>query len=426
MTTLPQTGRSNRGWILDAALFAKPKQRGDAYTMVTMRNLLLILALLASLLSTSEAKSWCAHPLTVHEWGVQIFDAGGAVQGRGSAVASLPPFFFSRPNPQASAAARVSDLPPDGGQRDLPILHFTAPKTDDRVPLGLGIGFAAGAATRWYPQVDTFRPELAANSPEAQALRRGLLLGRRQLKPFGDRPRLPDDPTRQLEYRSLLLTRDPLRAPQATDIHWVQQARALTDALWVNAAQETERFVFFEGKTRERVALSLARGTSYTDKHRHFVLTNTSAFPVHDVFVIHREGDALFVFNAPAIPAGATAGFVLEEHRVVDAQRSARTIAALRRQLVASPSEDHSCVMGRDPAIPVESAGGYSLFADEADTLLGVWASAFFDQRGTTILYREDPGYLDRMMPLALFTDMFHYVELHRAGLALWQGVVLP
>jgi hypothetical protein len=57
---------------------------------------------------------------------------------------------------------------------------------------------------------------------------------------------------------------------------------------------------------------------------------------------------------------------------------------------------------------------------------LQVWGSALFDQPGTTIAYREDVSYLDQAMPLSLFTDMYHWVELHRAGLALWQGVVLP
>ena len=378
---------------------------------------------LALLPSMAWAKSWCARPLVVDEWGVQVFDARGAATGP---PVAMPGFFHSTAGTASAASARVSDLPPDGGERDLPILHITARDNDDRIPLAIGVGFTAGAATLWYPQVDALRPELAANSPAANAIRAGLVAARGQLTTFGARPRLPDDPTRQLEWRSLLLTRAPLRAPQASDIAWVHKARSLAKTLWVNGANETERFVFFEGKTRERVALRLERGSRYSSTFRHYVLTNASSFAVHDVFVVHREGDAVFVFNAPAIPAGATAGFVLEEHRVVAAEREARTTTALRHQLAVTRVEETKCEMGRDPAIPVERASGHALAVDEVDTLLAVWAPAMFGKSGTTIVYREDPAYLDRVMPLSLFTDMYHYIELHRTGLALWQNVVLP
>lgn len=393
--------------------------------MSSLRRLGLGLLLVPSLATVAWAKSWCARPLVVHEWGVQVFDPRGVAEGpRGGAT--LPPFFHERPGATSPPAARVADLPADGGERDLPVLHFTARDYDDRIPVAIGVGFSAGAATHWYPQVDAFRSESAANSPAALAIRRGLVAARAELKAFGPRPHLPDDPTRQLEWRSLVLSSAPLHAAPSTDVAWVKQARALPGALWVNTATESERFVFFEGKTREKVALRLERGNTYTNKTRHYVLQNTGNFAVHDVFVVHREGDALFVFNAPAIPAGASAGFVLEEHRVPPAQRDPRTIGALRRQLVGVRTEDTTCVMGRDPAIPIETAAGHSLFAGEAELLLGVWSSALFSAQGTTIVYREDPGYLDRVMPLSIHTDMWHWVELHRTGLALWRGVVLP
>lgn len=379
--------------------------------------------LLLTPLPAAWGKSWCARPLIVHEWGVQVFAANGAASGP-QVRAALPPYFHAQAGP-ATNTARVCDLPPDSGDRDLPVMHFYAPAGDDRIPLGLAVGFAQGAATRWYPQVDALRQEQAANSASAQQFRLGLVKARSELKPFGVRPRLPDDPTRQLQWNSLTLTRNPLHPSLPTDVDWVQKARALKETLWVNGASESERFVFFEAKTRERVALKLARGDRYTSTFRHYILSNTGAFPVHDVFVLHREGSTLFVFAAPSIPAGASAGFALEEHRVAD--QNASTRVALRNRLVAAGSSaDATCVMGRDPAKPVETASSHTLFADEAEALLRVWGAALFDQPGTTIVYREDRAYLDQAMPLSLFTDMFHWVELHRAGLALWQGVVLP
>ena len=82
--------------------------------------------------------------------------------------------------------------------------------------------------------------------------------------------------------------------------------------------------------------------------------------------------------------------------------------------------------MMRDPAVPVESSTGFALFPREADLLLSEWRSAMFDGQGTTIVYREDERYLEQVMPLSIFTDMYHFVELHRASFAIWQNVKLP
>jgi hypothetical protein len=359
--------------------------------------------------------------LVVHEWGVQMFDASG------SPMPAPPlPSYFHAAAPSATTGVRVSDLPADGGERDLPILHFYGTPEDDRIPLALSVGFTEGSATRWMPQVDELRSAQVADSAASQATRRSLMEARRALTPSGARPRLPDDPTRQLTWNALTLTRAATQRPPATEVGWVGKVRAISDALWVSRANETERFVFYEARTRERVALQIARGSKYSDKLRHFVLTNTGAFAVHDVLVIRRERDALFVVPVPAIPAGASAGFALEEHRIAIADANASTRASLRKQLIAARGQDSTCVMMRDPAVPVEKAIGYSLFPAEADALLDVWGAAMFEQPGTTIVYREDPAYLDQVMPVSIFTDMFHWVELHRAGLALWQKVVLP
>ncbi|MFO0744932.1 MAG: hypothetical protein U1F43_04545 [Myxococcota bacterium] len=117
------------------------------------------------------------------------------------------------------------------------------------------------------------------------------------------------------------------------------------------------------------------------------------------------------------------------------AELGAATRDALRASLVeaAPPANagwgagpDGECHMGRDPAIPVEKADGHRLYPPEVDLVLQVWGARFFDQPGTTIVYREDEATLDEAMPLSLYTDMYNYVVLHRAGLALWESVALP
>jgi hypothetical protein len=82
--------------------------------------------------------------------------------------------------------------------------------------------------------------------------------------------------------------------------------------------------------------------------------------------------------------------------------------------------------MMRNPAVPVEHAEGHRLYAQEVDAMLDVWGASFFDAQGTTITYREDTAYLDQEMPLSIYTDMYNFVLLRRAGLAVWSHVPLP
>ncbi len=391
------------------------------------------LCLSAALVPVSvRAESWCAYPLWIHEWGVQTFEADGR-----RVATPLPSYFHgAAPHQASSTAPPVRDLPPDTGVRALPILQaYSAGSLSDPIPLGVEVGFAEGAATRWFPQVDRLTAASAANAPEAQAGRRALVEARRQQDVVGPRRALGPDPTRQLEWSHLELTHAAAHAPAPSSTPWVASLRAMPGALWANTTRESERFVFYEADTRERVAIEVTTGPQYGPGRRHYVLRNTGAFPIHDVFVIHREAGALFVFSAPAIPAGASAGFVLEEHRVAPGREEASTRDLLRAQLVdaAEPAppahyrwNGADCVMQRDPAVPVDHAEGHRLYTAEVDAILSVWGARFFEQPGTTILYREDTAYLDRVMPLSIYTDMYNFPRLRRAGLALWSGVTLP
>jgi hypothetical protein len=77
------------------------------------------------------------------------------------------------------------------------------------------------------------------------------------------------------------------------------------------------------------------------------------------------------------------------------------------------------CVMGRDPAVPTEQATGYRVYGPELDVLLSVWADRLLDPHGVRVIYREDPAALQARMPLAVYTDMQHYVELDRLGIVV-------
>lgn len=374
----------------------------------------LLSLLVLALPSVASAKSWCARPLVVHEWGVQVFGGSGApVPGGGL------PTWFHRAGASSEAGLPVRQLPVDGGDRDLPVLHFYTPSGRSTVPVAIEVGFTKGSATAWFPRVDRVIGAAQANSAAAREARAALLTQR-----AGTVRPTPADPTRQLGWDFLELATRATHTPNATNAAWVKQARGL-DALWVNTAKESERFVFYEGVTSEKTPLALTRGETFGPGRRHYILHNRGVHTVFDVFFVHRDKGGVYVFRAPAIPAGKSAGFLVEEHRVKDV--AAATREALKAALTAEvPAVDDTCVMMRDPAIPFEQATGHQLFAGEADLVLATWGARFFDQPGTTIVYREAESYLDEVMPLSIYTDMYHHVVLRRAGLALWQGVSLP
>lgn len=376
--------------------------------------------------SRAAAESWCASPLHAHEWGVQAFSADGA-----PLAPVLSNHFHRRPSTDPpSRTPPVRSLPPDTGERALPLLHFYSggTLTSGPIPVAVEVGFTEGDALAWYPQVDERRPAAIANGAAARLAREALLGRRAALQPHASvRAGLDGDPTAQLVWNALSLSPEPRHRPARADAAWVDRFRDF-GALWVNGPRESERFVFYEALTRERVALELTRGERYRPDHRHFVLRNRSAHAVHDVFFTHREGGRVFVFFAPSIPAGRSAGFVLEAHAATDLDAATRT--RLRERLVDPDAltpptsmqwSRDDCVMMRDPAIPTTTAEGHRLYAHEVDAILEVWASTFFGSPGTTIVYREDAAYLDRVMPLSIYTDMYNYVKLRRLGLAIWR-----
>ena len=364
-------------------------------------KLALAIAFVTITTTPSHAESWCAEPLVVQEWGVHVF-------GTGRVTTPDPDLrFFHTPTHTRAAAPQVPvrTLPADNGVRKLPVLHFFSDRGGD-IPVAIEVGFKDGTATHWWPDVDVFDPQAA----------------------------------RELEWQRLDLSRAP-RGKTGAMPAWADVARAIPDALWVNLgslaaasppgttqpASPSERFVFYEGSTSERVPLSLTRGAEWKRGHRHFLLKNTGLFAVHDVMFMHREGGRPYLFVAPTIPAGASVSFVLEDH----ATKPEALPATLRAMLVVAPgvAVTGECVMGRDPSKPMVHASGSRLYPGVVDLLLSAWSQRFFGGTATTetkVVYREDNAYLAQQMPLAVYTDMYSYVVLSRLSLALWEGVVLP
>ena len=171
------------------------------------------LAAIAAVPARSAAEMWCADPLWVHEWGVVVFGATSADRATGPA---LPSFFHARSGAASALGAPVRDMPIDGGERELPVLHFYAPGNWRPVPLGLEVGFAHGEATRWYPQVDARRTAADASSAQAQRDRAQLGAARRARGAGAALSPLGRDPTRQLVWDHLVLEERPRHPPQPT------------------------------------------------------------------------------------------------------------------------------------------------------------------------------------------------------------------
>jgi hypothetical protein len=393
---------------------------------------------LALVPSRSRAELWCADPMWAHEWGVVVFQAGAGSRSAGPRL----PAHFHGPSGTGTASTMgppVRELPVDGGERALPVLAFYTTGAWEPGPVGIEVGFRDGEATRWFPEVDARRTLAEVTSPAAIAERARLVATRRS-RTQGSLPPTGRDPTRQLVWDRLELDRQARHPVAPTTEGWVRALRDEPSALWVNRTSatggESERFVFYEARTREAPAITIERGPTHAAGRRHLVLRNTSSHPVHDVLLVHREGAQVFVLSVPTIGARASAGYVLEEHAVPaaalpDATRGQLRAALVDPQRTAAPTGHawggpHGCVMQRDPAVPFDHTTDHRLYAAEVDRVLDAWGPRFFDATGTTLVYREDVAQLDEVMPLAVHTDMYHHVELRRLGLALVENVTLP
>ncbi|MEZ4317113.1 MAG: hypothetical protein R3F61_06405 [Myxococcota bacterium] len=371
--------------------------------------------MILALLAPAFAESWCAGPLVAHEWGVTVL----APQG-GTVNTPSTPGWFHHTGASVPDGPAVRTLPPDTGIRDLPVVHFYAKDGwTDHIPLGFEVGFGRGEATSWFPAVSERTPGATANSAAAHLARKALLERRAALTPHVERADPGADLTRQLHWNRLILTQDPLAPAQDTSSPWVARARGVSEALWVNGPGESDRFLFYDAETRESPALVVERGDS--GKPDHLILRNTSDWDVHDVMFVH-DGR---VWTAPRIPAGKTAGFLLRD--VYDPVVARSWLDDRWHDTAGVPTTDwEQCVMMRDPALPLESAGGHRMFRDELDVLWEAWGDALVEGSGTRLVYREDTAALDAVMPISMYTDMFHDPRLHRLGVVLVQSPPLP
>lgn len=452
----------------------------------------------AGILSSSAYANWDAAPLTVHEWGVNTFDWNKAARLQ----QDLPKFLYTDLRPGKVAPApkkRVRDLPADSGVRTKPILYFypgTAAsriRTVARPVVGVEMRFAEGYANAWWPQVHRYRTEeesskagppnwaawkekslqnykkqFLGNNKDGKAQERWetqfanyqKIVGEdKQIKWLANRMRwfqqekFPEDERMQLVWEDLSVTDKlpeglSLPGKDLPDDHWLKVAREV-DASYVHNGKEAERYVFYEGKTREEPAIALLPADGMFDRYyfrrgederEDVAVVNVGKHPIYDVIAVYRDSKKGILWTGhvsmlPALPSGRdyTQGDAITALRIPDFTKpregvnfkmgakefDRRTRTRLLEDLTSGYHFDAGNVSMRDPADPQPPTRHHQLYLKEAVALERIWHKDFFEREGLTVLYREAPAYLDEAMPLNIFTSMFWYVKLSRCGLVL-------
>ncbi len=417
----------------------------------------LMLALVLGAGMAASGGLWFAQPLHVHEWGVNQFDWSAAKPP----APDFPAYMYTDKKPGKPVPVkgqRTKDMPPDSGLRKKPILYFYPQwERAGKVPVGVEVRFARGRAWSWWPQVNTYRtPAQVAKAKPVDWAAWKKKHGRRR---WGNKlTSVPDDKRFELVWSRLTLTK---KLPKSATLpgaklpadHWARLAREV-DAWYVSNGKECERYVFYEGRTREVPAVTiLPPGTWVRAAFRaskDYLLVNTGKHPIHDVFVIYRKGDMLWTTYIAKLPpargskaeggkavARGTAPLMalpisdFAKNPLKKSMGAAEFKARTSGRLVEALSTgrrlpgDRSMATIRDPADPAEAAQSHLLYPKEAAALEKIWRKEFFESQGWTIVYRESPAYLNEVMPLNIYTDMYHSPVISRCGLVLNGNVPL-
>lgn len=332
---------------------------------------------------TASAVSWCATPLVIHEWGVELL----RVDSVPPISPALPSWFHRGGEGPATGLAAVKTLPADTGIRTLPVvqMYSSTNSLSQPIAVALEVGFARGRASVWFPAVD----RLAAPGVDVPS---------------------------QLRWEALAASGQAPKssALQPAELPWVEALRQMPGALWITRGDETDRFVFYEADTHERPALRWSRQGDLLS------IENMTDWTVHDILVIEQDR-SLFV---PALPARGRISAPLTPHdaNVLLARLRDRWVDRAAPAKVDFDMSVDDCVMGRNPAVALQRASDHRLYAAEVDILLDTFGERIVSQGPLRVVYREDTAALDALMPLSIYTDMFHVPELRRLGIVIVEG----
>jgi len=465
----------------------------DEPSGIRFMKMLLNSMVLVGALTGSGYGNWDAAPLDVHEWGVNTFDwdTGKPLEQE------IPDHLYTDKRPGSlfpSRGVRVRDLPPDSGVRTKPILYFYPGKPAGRgtsnaqAKVGVEMRFAFGYANAWWPQVNQYRTEeqsQKAVGPDWESWKKAALEARKKRflnnnkdgkaverweKELGEYRKLnfedqvrrlvqgrawergpvkfPEDKRMQLVWEELTLH---LEKPATVDLpgadlpedHWAKIAREV-DAAYVSNGKETERYVFYEGKTSEEPAIALTPAEGGA-RFSHFgrrpgtakevSLVNVGKHPIYDVIAIYRDRGKgiLWCGYLPVMQSREVALRIPDFDNPLKSDNLKLSPEEFRRKTSERMIENLTAgtpvvidnVMGRDPADAQGPTQRHQLYRKEAVGLEKIWHNDFFEGEGFTVIYRESPAYLDEAMPLNVFTSSYWYVRLSRCGLVLNRNIPL-
>jgi hypothetical protein len=259
----------------------------------------------------------------------------------------------------------------------------------------------------------------------------------------GSQNPVPIDERFELVWNELTLNPNTQEAEESKihddlpESHWIHDARNVDAATVSNGTGgEAEKFVFYEGINTEgpKVCILFENGS--------YSIVNTGNYTIYDVTCIYRRDSVRYSMRldelapmpqqnlnsgkgAAVIPAMIIPPLLnmkvdalsADDQVKADQEMLKREVNALVNALTKGSSLLPQNVMMRDPADSQPATTMHTLYRKEAEGLAKIWSKDFFEQEGLTIIYRESPAYLDMAMPLNIYTDMYHYIQLNRCGL---------
>lgn len=300
-------------------------------------------------------------PYLVHEWGVILFDGSGRASAEAGLGADLPDFVREASTSAVGAPTPSDEPPPSGVAIYKPLLYFYPGDRfaeTEYISISCRVRFPNGIPVFLWPYAWALRSADAAPDSRPEAIQWSpVLLGH-----------APDG------------FANPMRDAPAG--HWFTIARDV-DALTVYPyppradgdqrilRYQPEKFLFYDGIPAYAPPLR-----QEIDGDR-IALGNTSAAPVHDVWVIDLDASALRIARRNTLAPGETWSLSMR----ADARPS-------------DAAEAESAL-----ATALESAG---LFTKEARGMARIWRDDFFSCDGLWVLWRLDAAEVDRILPLDL------------------------
>jgi hypothetical protein len=321
--------------------------------------------------------------LVVHEWGTittKHYANGNTAGGMNfvDKAEALPKFVHHIKDDVLRALSkgqRSIDAHPDVTMRlETPVIYFYPLKAFDKSkPIHVGVKFKGGLLNEFYP--------------DARASYEGIRFEQREGADRAGQTRLTEHTASSLDWMNLLIGGDwPGPATDATV--WTAPRQVLAADVKARTG-ESERYLFYRGVARLH---SLFR-TRHDPVTREVTLMNPIDQPilhkgpvtVPALWLVSSNGNGKVSFKEFG-PLMLTS----DQHQIL-----AKVSAGFPRTAYSTKNVGDLRGSVREALI------SNGLYADEADAMLNTWKHAYFDEKGTRILYIVPSMWADHHLPLS-------------------------